>query len=528
VVPETSTGEAFDQWFDSFQQFEATLEAMAAASTDLKFREEMAAIEQWFKVLSEAERTASLYTLLQNSTQSQIKFFIAILQQMANAVPATAGVTPATGTFFQNQVNSKLDRLNSPLDRLGSPVSAFAGRGFNLPATSAPANGSRKFLLSPNSPAFVPCGLSDSANTLAQQRAKLRAGLQSARLPGSQLSQILERTMPNTPDSALSTPYTADSTSTSGESSLSSASTAVDWSSMVNTPASTMFPKKQYEPEIVDHSTPWGADNFVPRIGDASIYRKTKGGAGGKANWRNTAGKENDAKDVPSVNAHVVGLGIAGFNAGVGGAPTPAGVVPDTAYNQNVMEAMGLSPEAQMLAVQMYVNNFGTNGQLGAQPARGGWRGLKAGPKSAGLKSSAAPKSGKSAALSSASTDGLNSAGEPKEAKVHEVDPELLKDVPAWLKSLRLHKYAPNFEGMGWQDMVVLDEAALETKGVSALGARRRLVKVFEGVRKHQGMEPDVPAVPEPSAAVEPVIQVIISAPEPAITASVLPIAIAV
>jgi hypothetical protein len=521
VVPETSTGEAFDQWFDNFQQYEATLESMAAASTDLKFREEMGAIEQWFKVLSEAERTASLYTLLQNSTQSQIKFFIAILQQMANAVPVTAGVTPATGTFFQNQVNSKLDRLNSPLDRLASPVSAFAGRGFNLPATSAPANGNRKFLLSPNSPAFVPSGLSDSANTLAQQRAKLRAGLQSARLPGTQLSQILERSVPNTPDSALSTPYTADSTSTSGDSSLSSASTAVDWSSMVNTPASTMFPKKQFEPEIVDHSA-WGADNFVPRIGDASIYRKTKGGPGGKANWRNTGGKENHAKDGPDANAHVVGLGFPGFNAGVGGAPTPVGVVPDTPYNQNVMEAMGLSPEAQMLAVQMYVNNFGANGQLGAQPTRGGWRGLKAGPKSAGLKSGATPKSGKNAAPSSAGTDGLNSAGEPK---VHEVDPELLKDVPAWMKSLRLHKYAPNFEGMVWKDMVVLDEAALEAKGVTALGARRRLIKVFEGVRKHQGMEPQALSVPE-ARAVEPVI--FISAPEPAITASVLPMAIAV
>jgi len=527
VVPETSTGEAFDQWFENFQQHEATLEAMAAASTDPKFREEIAAIEQWFVVLSEAERTASLYTLLQHSNQAQIKFFIAVLQQMANAVPATAGVTPATGSFFQNQVNAKLDLLKSPLERLGSPHSAFGARGFNLPAISAPANANRKFLLSPNSPAFVPTGMSDSANTLAQQRAKLRAGLQSARLPAAHLSQIPERSMPNTPDSALSTPYTADSTSTasSGDSLLSAASTAVDWSAMVNTPASAMFPKKNYEPEIVDHAAPWGADNVVPRIGDASIYRKTKGGAGGKASWRNTGtGKENNAKqDVPDVNAHTIGFGINGFNAGLGGAPTPVGVVPDTPYNQNVMNAMGLSPEAQMIAVQMYVNNFGANAAL---PTRGGWRGPKAG-KSSGLKSSAAPKTGKSAASaapSSASTEGLNSAGQPKEPKVHDVDPELLKDVPAWLKSLRLHKYAPLFEGMGWQDMIFLDEAALEAKGVNVLGARRRLVKVFEGVRKHQGMEP----ASETKAAELPEEPVIVNAPEPAILATVQPVAIAV
>jgi hypothetical protein len=284
-----------------------------------------------------------------------------------------------------------------------------------------------------------------------------------------------------------------------------------------------MFPKKQYEPEIVDHSTPWGADNFVPRIGDASIYRKTKGVAGAKANWRNTG--TDSKEDVVDVNAHAIGLGFAGFNAGVGGAPTPVGVVPDSPYNQSVMNAMGLSPEAQMVAVQLYINNL--NGTGNGQPARGGWRGPKTGPKSSGLKSSAkSTKSAASPAPPSASTDGLNSASEPK---VHPVDPELLKDVPAWLKSLRLHKYAPNFQGMDWKDMVVLDEAALEAKGVTALGARRRLVKVFEGVRKHQGMEPDTPSVPEikaEEATTEPAVT--INAPEPAISNLVQPMAIAV
>ena len=64
-----------------------------------------------------------------------------------------------------------------------------------------------------------------------------------------------------------------------------------------------------------------------------------------------------------------------------------------------------------------------------------------------------------------------------------EVDPALLNDVPAWLRSLRLHKYTPNFEGMNWRDMVVLDEAALEAKGVAALGARRKMLKTFEVVK---------------------------------------------
>ncbi|KAH9024751.1 hypothetical protein EDB85DRAFT_1986438, partial [Lactarius pseudohatsudake] len=52
---------------------------MAVASLDVNFKEELSPIEQWFKVLSEAD------SLLQHSTQVQIRFFITVLQQMARA-----------------------------------------------------------------------------------------------------------------------------------------------------------------------------------------------------------------------------------------------------------------------------------------------------------------------------------------------------------------------------------------------------------------------------------------------------------
>ena len=86
---------------------------MAKASLDANFKEELSAIEQCksisldsnnlsnfvagFKVLSEAERTAALYSLLQHSTQVQIRFFITVLQQMARADPMTALLSPAVG-----------------------------------------------------------------------------------------------------------------------------------------------------------------------------------------------------------------------------------------------------------------------------------------------------------------------------------------------------------------------------------------------------------------------------------------------
>ncbi len=42
---------------------------------------------------------------------------------------------------------------------------------------------------------------------------------------------------------------------------------------------------------------------------------------------------------------------------------------------------------------------------------------------------------------------------------------------------------------MDWRDMIKLDEDTLEKKGVTALGARRRLVKTFDAVKKKMGME---------------------------------------
>lgn len=63
-------------------------------------------------------------------------------------------------------------------------------------------------------------------------------------------------------------------------------------------------------------------------------------------------------------------------------------------------------------------------------------------------------------------------------------DPTLLQDIPSWLRSLRLHKYTDNLKDMQWTDLVELDDKALEDRGVNALGARRKMLKVFEQVKE--------------------------------------------
>lgn len=57
-------------------------------------------------------------------------------------------------------------------------------------------------------------------------------------------------------------------------------------------------------------------------------------------------------------------------------------------------------------------------------------------------------------------------------------DPGLLQDIPNWLRSLRLHKYTDNLKDLKWQELIELDDDGLEKRGVNALGARRKMLKV--------------------------------------------------
>jgi len=185
-------------------------------------------------------------------------------------------------------------------------------------------------------------------------------------------------------------------------------------------------------------------------------------------------------------------------------------------YHLNMIANAGLSNEAQLLAVQLVMGGLvQPNGSASPQaqrhtqlkkPSHLGepkhWRsgtptsakypgsalrshGLRASAlKSAGLKSAGLPP--QSAGLNSSGLDTPDSAASPR---VEDFDPEMLNDIPSWLRSLRLHKYTACFDGLTWQEMVIMNDAALESKGIVALGARRRLMRTFDHVRKIMGME---------------------------------------
>lgn len=156
---------------------------MAAASLDANFKEELSAIEQWFRVLSEAERTAALYSLLQSATPLQMRFFITILQQMARQDPVSAALlSPANPSqlSFESQMEAKLASfgLKSP----ASPVvRQFARQSLAASGAAAPPSPAVDLLAPPGAAGDSAHNHSSpAASTLASQRAKLKASARTS------------------------------------------------------------------------------------------------------------------------------------------------------------------------------------------------------------------------------------------------------------------------------------------------------------------------------------------------------------
>ncbi|KIK68919.1 hypothetical protein GYMLUDRAFT_53443 [Collybiopsis luxurians FD-317 M1] len=394
-------GEVIDQWFQDLQKYEATLGAMAVASEDPKFREELGTIEQWFKLLSESEQTASLYTLLQHAKPSQVKFLSAVLQQMSDS--------------------------NSSVNNAAESSTSKAGKGVRPPSLNLPATPTASQFESPA-----------AENDAAGSQVKGEQGQEVVVKPAEENS----------------------------------------WASMVATPQDLMFKK---------------AGESQPSAGTVPGPAPTS-----------------------ATGATLNASGIAGPAAGMA-AGLAAGMM--NPFNMAMLNNLGFSTEAQILAVQLVMsglvqpsgiqkpiqpkhhhNNRGSNSANNwRSPGSARYPGSalrSSGLRSSGLKSALKANTPKSAAPSAGT---LGSATTPKE---EDIDPELLKDVPAWLKSLRLHKYTDCFKGMTWEEMIDLDDEQLEKRGVVALGARRRMIRTFENVKRKMGIE-FTPTIPV-TAGVEP------------------------
>ena len=162
--PEDAADKVAQQWIADIDQYETTLEEMAAATLDQDFKDELSAIEQWFRVLSEPERTAALYALLQQTTQVQIRFFIQVLQQMAKSHPMSGVLSPAAF----NEKDPMSSRMNDAMNKLNVEGSR-SSYGFGGKPPPSPGGAKRNSGLDPST---IKSMFPDAANAIQDQKAE--------------------------------------------------------------------------------------------------------------------------------------------------------------------------------------------------------------------------------------------------------------------------------------------------------------------------------------------------------------------
>ncbi|KAI0971752.1 protein VTS1 [Xylaria arbuscula] len=526
------------QWIADIDQYETTLEEMAAATLDQDFKDELSAIEQWFRVLSEAERTAALYALLQQTTQVQVRFFIQVLQQMGKKHPMAGVLSPANFDKdpMSNRLSDAMNKLNvgSARNSLSQPLpstkrhsgldpsainSMFPDAAaaiatekarFTQQTGNQPPSNRNSAAVDPRSSLAAPTisappegidGNGQSSNSLwgnnydqGPSRPKSSssgqppmgqfvqpppsAGLRSPR-PQLGANSNIQSTTLNAPDKSASdlpllSPYGAGSG---------------NWASMVNTPMNPTFSpgNAPHQADMVANATAMklaamSTVNNRFALDDVRKYRRARSN---DANGQNAGGVSAGPQvpNIPGTNIVMVNEHGHLLNRDQILALQNQQVMGGFGAHRSRPNSPGIAIQQAGFAQQMPFASPQNNGFLSAFDTQnpllsGGFQGLSMAQLGVGVPEGYL--SDHSDMNRGRSPRGRRGTSKPPEDPT---DPTLLQDIPAWLRSLRLHKYTDNLKDMKWTDLVELDDAALEKRGVNALGARRKMLKVFEQVK---------------------------------------------
>ncbi|KAL2188617.1 hypothetical protein L209DRAFT_233568 [Thermothelomyces heterothallicus CBS 203.75] len=516
------------QWIADIDQYETTLEEMAAATLDQDFKDELSAIEQWFRVLSEAERTAALYALLQQTTQVQIRFFIQVLQQMGKNHPMSGVLSPANFDKdpMSNRLSDAMNKLSVDSARnsmarpsTGANVKRQSGLDSSTinamfpDAAAAIATEKAKFAQQTGNPP------TSTRNSLVDNRNSLVAPTISAPQDDSNGQNPASPWGPNDPNrpksssgqapmgqfvqpppstGALRSPRPQISSNTNIQSTtlttgeqqladlplLSPYGASGNWASMVNTPMVANFSQSQSNnnADMVANATAMklaalSTVNNRFALDDVRKYRRARS--------NDAAGQSQNPL---SPGAPPIPGAIMVSEHGVGREQMVSLQQP-----QNLSFAAHRSrPNSPGIAVQNYgpalaFTSPQNNGFLSAYDGASSLMNNGLAPMNLG----AFPMglgghhegyhSDHSEMVRGRSPRGRRGTSKPPEDPT---DPTLLQDIPSWLRSLRLHKYTENLKDMKWTELIELDDKQLEERGVNALGARRKMLKVFEQVKE--------------------------------------------
>ncbi|KAH9010361.1 hypothetical protein EDB83DRAFT_2322456 [Lactarius deliciosus] len=542
---QTPEADAIDQWFETFHHYEVTLEGMDAASLDVNFKEELSAIEQlqirfFVTVLQQMARADPMTALLSSAVGGSMNL-------KSPGLKSTMPGSPSARTLNTSATN----RQSLAFDSSSSFLSPDAANTVDNPSDAHSPNSALNSMphivfLRRRSPRAEIVGLG-----LGSQPSRGAGQLHTRDIHGAQAVPSAEYRL-LWPFRWLCLPLPARRWRHRSR-----------WASMVNTPLLPMFQKSSSNNSNNGQTVDLAAANLndlygssnVPRLdGPDKFRRPSKGhihdgssgsnkGAtmllvlvqsgssrglrnGGGGTWSggqspalsNSSGRFGGSDDGSNAMAAAhqqqfnLGLGSPGLTGMPNGLYMAQlaqlnGMNGMNPFNMNMnmlnLAAMGVSPEAQLLAAQIAAagGGFGQPG-LGVGAGLGTFGGMQGGMSSNGPSGGSGRSGGRSPRLGGdgSASDRGGSAGNGGAKKDEEdFEPSVLNDVAGWLRTLRLHKYTPNFEGMTWKEMVVMDEQALEAQGVAALGARRKMLKTFEVVRKKMGID-DPTAPPPPSS----------------------------
>ncbi|KAK9238703.1 hypothetical protein V1525DRAFT_86407 [Lipomyces kononenkoae] len=542
-----------EQWLSELENYEGTLEALTASSAsstsstssssssssstststssssaasstssdpNATFKSELNAIETWFScVLSEPERTAALYALLQHTTQVQIRFFISVLRQMemTRLDPAMARVLASDSQDHSHQQSTTQDEIKrTSMDCLSRDQDDVDEKLSDEARAISPI-GSEK------SSACHPVSVDvDSLSRSLNSTATATPTSAKFHFPSSAAAENLRRTMVDTPISNL----TASLASTPADLSIDAQKTLANAEIIANTTAM----------KLAALST---VNNRILLDSDVRKFRR-----------RNLLEQANASSALPaSLNP---ALPSSPFTPLMYNKPLPSQITPNykpSSIHQQQHQQQFMSPSpasssspfepgsgsrgrrwqsqqpgrfdsipqpAPLLfsspgsfhphtpskppqsSPSVHFQNLGLGFGIGSSPFSD-WYNMSSSPAVASpVQTGPTDKSGRSSASPSLSTSSSTSTysssmsgiatgtspAQSRDPSSQIPDDSLLNDIPAWLRSLRLHKYTDNLKDLMWEDLVHLSEGELVDRGVSALGARRKMLKVFEAVRR--------------------------------------------
>ncbi|KAJ1947329.1 Flap-structured DNA-binding and RNA-binding protein [Kickxella alabastrina] len=448
-----------DRWFESLSQFEEMLEDMAKVSLDPVFKDELNAIDQWFSVLTEPERTSALYSLMQHCSDLQVRFFITILQQMLKmdsepqaeaAIESTERHSIAVQGGYTKQLGQS--QLGQPQGMRMSYDSAGHARSGLGVLQGATAGG---FVESPRrtsgfgeAPRRVG-GFVDSQGRPKSSSQDAEASWRASRDVGGQIGDPIGAVGSRRGSGALGAHQTP-------RASVDMEPKDFRWSSLTET----------MEPfENIGGDTNASA---LTHMLEANMHRSS-----GIAARRSVSNRLSIAVKSPR--------------------ETMQAQLPQQQQQHHQLAAtlsqMALSssyqaPQQQQQRPPYAAGLMGGSPQLLPHHAPGyGARMLPPGYHSnTGSAANSTATTPVRAGFPRTVTNASQSPAALKPQPDAPVDLSLVRDIPAWLRSLRLHKYTESFADMPWTEVVALNDEQLQAKGVAALGARRKMLKVFEAV----------------------------------------------